>query len=331
MKFYRDRYFWTNLLLILGFVGIIALHIKEYTVWDQIIELARTRVSILHPHAARFAVMFPVMYVALITKLQPDIVFSYTIVIVMTALSFLIARILSITVCGNLASVRRLFPVVYLPIIGLAMVMNGRIAWAMLGIMLIISGQVALESGYSRSKWAYFLTQMVGTFFASVSSGSIMIAFLSVVTYNLVGPMLLWPKVRKTDFVRLWVGSAASLVVVPFVLIGLKKNIDFYGGDDAALTHILKHGFGRFFPTVPELAVLLVLVIATVAVVSWIVFLSKLRRGGVESPLLIAVLLACLGGIFGVSTLVSCLPVVFLLLLNRGLRGSVKQKQVLTA
>ena len=331
MSALRDRFTWLNLGLVMGFVGLILLKVKEYSVWDQIIELARTHVSIFHPHAARFAVMFPVIFIAQMLKVKPDIVFSYTIVVVMTALSYLIARILSITVCGNLVNVRRLFPLAFVPIVILSLVMNGRIALAMLGIMLIISGQVTLESGLTKSKWSYFATQIVGTFFASVSSGSIVIAFLSVVTYNLIGPLLLWPKIRRTDLRRLSVGIFASLLVIPFVLIGLKKNIDFYGGDDAALTHILKHGFGRFFPTVPELAIGLVLVIASFAVVLWVIFLSRLRRGGMESPLLIAVLLACMGGIFGVSTLVSCLPVVYLLILNKALRGSVRQATVVTA
>ncbi len=315
-------------LLVLAYFAIVPLGIKTFSVWHQIIELEGSSINVSHPHMARYIVMLPVLIVSQVIKVNADVVFSYVVITLMCTTSYLLAKLLSAVLSGSYVNIPRLFPLTLLPLAALSLAMNGRIALAMLGIVWIASAQIGDAAGLNRSKFGYGCSQVLGVMLASVSSGTVVIAFICVGAYNVIGPLLQWPKLPRASLARVGLGLLVALIAVPIVAAGVKKNLDFFGGDDNAMIRILHHGLGNYLPTVPIVAISLAIAFVLVGLTGWLFVLDKLISRGVRAPMVLASVLALMGGMFGISTLVSCTPMLYAMVLQNALRDKMRPMEV---
>jgi len=130
-----------------------------------------------------------------------------------------------------------LFLSVYLT---LGTLMNGRILWAHIGITLIATHPVFYESkkAHFKSSLLSFFHLFIGMLAASVSSGTLLAAYLSTAilivrdffTETLKNRFTIYPKIT------------VIILFSPWILIGAIKNIDFYSGGIEGLSRICAHG-----------------------------------------------------------------------------------------
>lgn len=306
---------WLNAGLIAFYCLLIGLGIVQFSLWNQITDIISYNtdpVSLLlsgHLHALRFAVVFPALWVALMTGWDQDLIFTAWVGIAILLCSIQVARASSLALVGN-ESLRRwtLFPSL-LVFIGISFAMNGRIAFAFAGIACLLVSQLRWHLGIHRKLTGFLLGQLGSLILMSVSTGTFMVGALVILTFALSQPVI-----RDGQYLRrheaIHFGSALLVILSLYPLLGksLLKNIDFYGGGFVGLVRMLQHGLGRFFPT--DTVSLLVLAggggFFAYHVLRLLALLVRQRHP--LAPVALGACLAMAGGLFGLSTLFVSLP-----------------------
>ena len=295
---------------------------KEYQVWSQVLYLWELGASPLEqlthlsPHALRYALIYPILILAERMELGRDYVFS----VAMLLICFVTFRNIIFSV--EVLSSRKRNWVMVSGILTAATVlvfffMNGRIGIAFLGYSLLLRN-IILVHYLRRFSILLPFNILLALFLCSVSSGTLVsaiVALLIAAAAELVRSFsrrrLSWPIlaiVVATGF--------SGAILADFVLVGILKNIAFYGGGYDGFLAMLSHGFGaRLLPilSLASFPVLLGAAIGTATLGS--VMLSRLPH-----PLLLHLFLAAVAcGAFGYSTLsIAFLPFMVLV----GLGGS---------
>lgn len=200
-------------------------------------------------------------------------------------------------------------PIIFFLFILIALLMNGRISYAMCGVALLLA---TLNRWYfeRRVSVVVILKCFIGVGLAGVSSGTIF-----------VGIGLVWGWVfcvlalSVFDFLfgRVKLGAAllasilfvATFIYVPAILAQTLFNIGFYGGGFGGFVDMLSHGAGLVFHRFGAY-------VAGLAVVAALLLGGGLWRALLKDPPLRVPLLALatsgIGGLFGFSTLLTGLP-----------------------
>ncbi|WP_338722156.1 hypothetical protein [Devosia sp. XK-2] len=193
-----------------------------------------------HPHGLRYLVYYPIFAVAEFTNSPPDLVFSCACVLVLLFMSMLVARI-SIDVWGPKGYVWRRDTVVFC-MFAMSMLMNGRLLLAFYGYLLII---FAGADWFTRREWksVHTISVILGCLLAGVSSGTLLAAMALSAGIILVA-LLMEAKLLKNNPIAAVSIALTLAMFVGYALIGLGKNLAFYGGDEAAVIRMLDHGAG---------------------------------------------------------------------------------------
>ncbi len=214
----------------------------NYSVWSQI-EFVRNMdefsTAESYVHFSRYLAILPAYLVADLLGHPVDLIYSVYVVvtaIITSALWLSIRRRVSISRTAD-------YLVALVPVSLLA-VINGRFAFALFGLTLILYALVR-----ARVRGVTGLTSVLllaGFLFASVSSGVFTVAILfAVIDYLQVG-RLGYSGLRKARVN--WVVKAV-IVCISFFCAALfvlffKKNVDYYGGGLSGIYSMLSHGVG---------------------------------------------------------------------------------------
>jgi len=307
--------------------ALLASGLQQYEIWGQIDYLHRAEIDVtstgMLAHLPRYIVVSPSYIIADRFGLDADKVFGWYVFLLVCATSWL-WLLIRIEVTRRPPTRYYVFLVPYL----LALVINGRFAFGLFGLSLILF--VLVRARLYGVRFWHLPGAICGLLSASVSSGifTVGLAFLilTIIQFVRSGKSAGSPSIRK-----LIIGMFFVLLGIPLgglFWIFVMKNISYYGDGLGAILDMVSHGFGLIlnpYPVVEQcraddnagvvclLAKILAgssfvtgmigiaLFCATVLFAYWLCHSSRLilaRRG---------VGLACLGGVFGLTTLLSVL------------------------
>ncbi|MBA4291727.1 hypothetical protein C0431_02030 [bacterium] len=311
----HEQDIWPALLGIfvtLIYFAVIFSGVKEFSLWQQILDLGWANplelIRSFHPHALRLLVVFPFLFASELTDISADRLFSVAVPVFMIVSSWLCARVLAHFVVGNSKRVWLVYQLTALPLFGLSFIMNGRIAFAILGLSVLT---YCLIFSFTVSAWTHRpnpIWIIVGLLLTSVSSGALVVGFLFLAITSFGWAFRTWPKLSRWLLFKLSFSIFGLVFVSPIFIAGLIKNIRFYGG----FVEMLRHGAGKVLPADPVLAVLTSLSFVAFGLVACTWVLKGIRRGSPETIIGLACLLGIAGGAFGFSTLASAVPIYFL-------------------
>jgi hypothetical protein len=287
---------------------ILALGLKQFLIWDQILELEDTPpgeiFGSLHPHAFRWLLMQPVMVLAK-AGLNPHLIFTGECFVLIWATSLLLARAGS-RIVGRSESALRIW--VFLPLTLVTLTMNGRLIPAFFGLALLLALHLELAAGEVRRLGWLVAGQLVGLLAMSVASGTFAVG--AVACAGAWGWLLAvrWrePATRR---ILLPLAALAGVAVAGLAIALFRKAARFFGDDPL---QVLNHGAGALLLGHGRVATLGgVAAIVLVAVV--LVAAIRLPAGPNGWQVRLPVAASLVFGLFGWSTLVACLPAVVLL------------------
>ncbi|MBS3849790.1 hypothetical protein KD146_13895 [Devosia sp. BSSL-BM10] len=193
-----------------------------------------------HPHGLRYVLYYPVFAAAEFLGVTPDLAFSYVCVLVLYVMSTLVNRI-DIDVWGSQGHVWRRDAVVFC-IFALATLMNGRLLLAFCGYLFII---FAGANWFKCRKWksSHATCVLIGCLLAGVSSGTLLAAMALSAGVVSIAYMMDNRLLKDTPLAAISIVIVLALFV-SYALIGLGKNLVYYGGDESAVVRMLGHGAG---------------------------------------------------------------------------------------
>ncbi len=286
---------------------ILALGLKRFLVWDQILVLEDDNVwalfSALHPHALRWLVMQPTLAFG---PVAPDAVFTVICWFLIWATTVLLARVgaLAAAIPGRESALRIWL---LLPLALATLIMNGRVIPAFAGLALLTAIHVEHAAGRPRKLAWILVGQAVGLLLMVVTSGTFAVGVI-VVLISLTGilrPYWREPRTRRL-LVPLLVGSGLLLGGVCFILV--RKVVTFFHNNPLS---VLEHGLGGQFlclGTAPALAACLLTVVAA-GLWAWRWPQPRYYGLHLRVPIAASVVL----GLVGYATLTTALPLLLLM------------------
>lgn len=284
----------------------VLLGLKQYAIWSQVTYLWDGRsdplehLSLVTPHSLRYALMYPLLIFSEGYRLNHDDVFS----IVVLFLCFFTGR-------NILATIRLIDPrnrrtvaisaLVMSMTVGLFFPMNGRISLAFFGYSILLRCVVQIHY-HKTFPWTAPFVLLFAVFLCGVSSGTLFSAcgtLLIALAFEL-GRNLAQLRLTKTTFWLIVTVVIVAIFFLDFVLVGVFKNLLFYGGGYNGFLLMLQHGFGGvLYPFVSALSFQTLIVLGLAIPISGSYLLSRLRY----SFLLHVLLGTMVFGAFGFSTL----------------------------
>jgi hypothetical protein len=286
------------------FSAAVVLGLKSFNIWEQVVEIhARNWTltalyDVRHAHFLRYAVAYPIFVVADGLGVSVDFMFN----LVCTTLLLVLVLVLRATerAAGAGPGIETRVVAYAVILFGAAYFMNGRVLFGLLGFSLLI---LAFARYFAVGRWSWwaFPVLAVGTLLCSVSSGIFAVAFMFqglCLAFGLAGVgVASW---------RNRLGMAVSVAVVfmifqEFLLVGVVKNLEFYGGGMWAIWEMLNHGAGRYITVIDPMLLLLAVPLAVMVAYIGVYLVS--RSTAINTVTLIALASAVAGGVYGFSTL----------------------------
>lgn len=284
--------------------------IKSFEIWGQITYIWGGRPSPIililegSAHALRYTLLYPVLVFSEFFNFDHDVVFSYLVLVSMFITVRNIFRSAEIILGRRLIGVVGVVAVV-IPIETLFFLMNGRGTISFLGYSICF--RILIHLIYHRElNTTQMILLFVGIVMCSVSSGVLASAYMSI----LIGVGAIIHNMVKQGVTKNSLKAVFGLVLLLgiffiFFLIGIQKNLDFYGGGLEGFKGLLSHGAGYVligFVDVPFLTVLT----ALGGMILFAMLIARFKHP--QLALFICTTLAC--GAFGYSTLaIAAIPV----------------------
>lgn len=322
--FFDKELAWADHILLIVFsIGLMILSltgIVEFTFFPQALALYEVDknlffwFSVGNLHAVRLMIAYPAVLISNINVLTLDDAFTIYSCMAFALIGFFFLRLLK-NIEGLTAFNRG---VGLLLLIILSVIMNGRLIYAFLGIVLILDAEWKYKE-HKKGVAALKISEIAGLILTMVSSGTMTIAFVFIFFMNVIQ----WIE-SKGKRERRKLLAVNILLIYPFVdkflpyfIRFLNKNIDYYGGGFNGAIRVMQHGFGRFFYTDNTNIYFLLVAAALLAVLINMIFFIEyiVRAKNPYLPVLLIANLCIYGGVFGFSTgLLALLPVAALIL-----------------
>ena len=282
---------------------------KQYQIWPQITYLYERNASpieqflILSPHSFRYIALYPLLYLSDMTNISYDYLFSFMSIIIGYLTVKNIIQSSRIICRDNLKRDYISTSLVSIFIVIILAGINGRGCMTLFGYSLLV--RALLESELkSHNILSFFFKIMTSFIFICVSSGTLMIGMVTALIYA----MYKVTYIAKRMFLDLMLPKKIHQVVSIFAVflffsliavVGLIKNLEFYGGGYTAIFEMLGHGFGVIFITlVNYYGTTLFIIMAVTLIITILIFLKTSNF-----PQIIGLIIICLGlGAFGYST-----------------------------
>lgn len=308
--------------------GLLASGVRQYEIWSQIDYLHRAEIDFgtlptagMMAHLPRYIVVSPSYHIAGWLGMDPNRVFGWYVYLLVCLTAWIWLRV---RIEVSMAPPTRYYGFL-IPFL-LALLINGRFAFGLFGLSLILLVLIRVRL-YGFHFW-HVAAGLVGLLFTSVSSGiftvGLLFALLTIIEFARSGNAQQEVRVR-----RLLLGIfivALSIPVGGLFWIFMMKNMSYYGEGLAASLDMISHGFGMIVNPYPlatqcraEGDAGLVCLVGSQLAGSWFVimmlgvamlsaatcFVLWLRRSGLLALARRGVVLAMLGGFFGLTTLLS--------------------------
>lgn len=288
---------------------LISLNLKEYSVWQQILDgfnndSVTAYLDNIVSHTARLILMHPIIALSNIAGVNENVVFSYVVLVLFLIINLRVIGWTRLNFGKFLYG--RISLIINLVLLSFFLLMNGRNAFSFLGNVLIFDAFLLV---YLKSKTGYALgLAVLSGFFCNVSSGTFAVLAINLSLHFII-------VFTKRPLSKLALNSFGLLICAvgiytPILLAGLYKNLSYY---DNSVLKMLSHGYGELF--VGNLYTLVFLAPLGLIAFFWLLFMifgkSLARFLHVR---LLFFLTACFGGLFGYSSLVGALPVLLFLI-----------------
>lgn len=233
---------------VIGYFAVLAGY-WQFSLWGQVNDIYVQGWSVpslfqnWHPHALRYLIVYPIYFFADLWGIAPNMLFSWIGMIMVIAIPvflFYAVRIYGMSLC---------FAQIFCGIAGaiyfvLAMFMNGRMIFAHLGVAILLFAIIAsMQIVNRRMILLSALLIVIGALFCSVSTG------VFAVAYSLLGVSLLYELFlivkKQGQWLKVLLMMATLLMMTPWMLMGVNKNISFFGGGVEGSVEMLAHGSGQ--------------------------------------------------------------------------------------
>ncbi len=302
-------------LMILSLAGIV-----QFTFFPQAYDLYKINRSLFfwlstgHLHAVRLMIAYPAVWISDMNSLELDAAFTIYSCIAFTLIGFFFLRILK-QIKGLTAFNRGIGLLILMT---LALIMNGRLIYAFLGIILILDA----EWKYREDKKGIIqlkISEIIGLILTMVSSGTMTITAIFIVIVNIVQWIQSDGKRQRRE---LFVVNVILLYpfldkFFPYFIRFLIKNIDYYGGGFNGAIGVMQHGFGKLFYSDNKSIYIIIVAVALVIVfMNMVLFIKYVIHKRHQYFFILLITNLCVyGGVFGFSTgLLALLPVIALIL-----------------
>ena len=279
--------------------------LAKFEPWEQVTALWEQGLNPLemveHAHFYRFLIAYPGLK---LKEYLSEIGFTYYILIFWMFNIALWRRIcIIVSGCGARKINTLLFIVVHIA-------MNGRGAIAWSGWLLCVFVNLRVNRKPFNSLVDPLLLAL-GLLLSAVTTGVFIVAFSVVLLFFVRQIFYEKTKMQLMMPGRLIVTLAYVLIIYHFASyfsVSIFKNIEFFGNGFDSVLNMMSHGAGTYLNkfTEAELSLLVTLIFLIVLVI----ILVRSRR---ESPILIMVGLASLGGIFGFTVLTLLIPLMLII------------------
>lgn len=287
---------------------LVYLNIKEYSVWEQILDgfnddsIAQYLENIVS-HTARLILMHPIITLANIIGVNENALFSYVVLLLFLIINF---RVISWSkLYYGPISYFNVSLLINFTLLVIFLLMNGRNTFSFLGNALLFDAFLLI---YDRKKifLAFGLAGLAG-FFCNVSSGTFAVLTINLFLHFII--VFVKRPLSKLSIYSLGLLICAVGVYTPVLVAGFDKNLEYY---DYSVIKMLSHGYGDII--IGNLYFLLVLAPVGLVLVLWLaIFILGNSLSKFLHVRLIFFLTACFGGLFGYSSLVGALPVLLFL------------------
>lgn len=257
-----------------------------------------------HIHAVRLLVSYPGYLLSIWCNIGLDDGFTIYIAVIFWILYWFVIKILKILETDDKAL---LISGIFL--FCLAVVMNGRIIFAYLGLTMLIYKDIRNLKGRRIPLWRTVMITVISFILGTVSSGTMMVIVAYILLMTVVKLTYLYsPKkclvVILWGIIGLWLSSTLFYSVFNYLLTMINKNITFFGDGFSGVVNMLNHGIGRYIYLSDSRYYFLYLIIGFSGLtVNFLVFkLLILDRRQINIPLFIAVNLGLYGSLVGLST-----------------------------
>lgn len=303
---------------------------KSYALWAQVELLwfsganpfAVEKLTDLGPHALRYLLAFPLFIISYLFDVNYNSLFSLLVPIFLYTVIRNVWAIIGVVSQGQKHSLMSALFISAL-FFTLFMNMNGRITFAFFGYSIVL--RILAVAHYRNTKIGFdrMLLLLLGLMFCSVSSGTFMSAFMLI--FLAIGtalvPLIIQLRLGAKTLSFLILALLPLYIFGQFIIIGINKNIAFFGGGIEGFVNMLGHGAGKIL--IPLLEILPLSTLLTIAVLGGIIGIYAIRA--FKYPYLLLQTLCALSiGIFGYSTLsLITMPAsaCFVLVLFRGVRA----------
>lgn len=244
-------------------------------------------------HRLRFFLTYPLFWTGKALGISADAIFTALVPFLAATTVWATGRVVELRCTGRVSFVGLLC---LSPVALVFAAMDGRLIFAHCGYALLLAANLA--GGDRGWLWraiislgALWLTAVSsGTFYSALAAFIILTALRARQTTD-------WQSRTQAILPLLWVG-----IIFQYDLLGaLTKNITYYGGGFAGAIGMLRHGFGEVFITIATCDGFWFLVLPTLLLPIWGVYLL-LRKAGEPALLLLLVTAVCMGA-FGMSML----------------------------
>ena len=199
-------------------------------------------------HILRYLVVYPAYLFSNILKIEITKTYSFYVIFVLFSTSVIWKRICNYKLANKFETfIKCIIP------LSLAFIINGRFAFSLLGISILIFGILLRRE----SKNYYYFVDIFGLLLINVSSGTAFVGFIFFVTsnfrdiqkftryifFNLIPNF----KLIKKFYLFIPISLIFSMAFLNLVVL-INKNITFFGGYKfETLYGLLSHGFGMIF------------------------------------------------------------------------------------
>jgi hypothetical protein len=264
--------------------------------------------QLTHGHVSRYLLVLPVYYFESEFGFDKNYLFSVYVLVVVLVASFLYANVLRSYVSEDVFSA---YAKSFIGISGLSLMMNGRIVFALLAMVILIWQMTRFYVGSKDILVAVFVSSFFAIWLGSVSSGTYTVIYLAYslwLFWIVIGKTLVTAKINRRVF-KMAIGIGVPLLInYPLLSYYMGKNYSYYEGD---LVSMLHHGLGGLMLKLMDNMLFIPIFIGIIGALFFIYFSFQYKE---RRPLVYLTVMGVFGGLFGYSTLVLVLPSVVLLI-----------------
>lgn len=294
----------TSILLLI----LVIFNLKQFSLWPQVTNLWESGFELKdvfqNPHGLRYLLVYPFFIIAEYTNIDYDVIFSFSSIILFYIILKLNLNLLSYFSIENNISIL-LVSLLYLL---LALEMNGRMLFSIIGSSFIIYTSLS-----NKQSILFYPLLFLSITLSSVSSGTFILSILWVFTY-----LIFAHEKNKNEVVfLLTLGFIISFISIPYIILLVLKNINYFGGGITGIYNMLHHGIGKIIPIDPIIIFFIFIYFLISILLSTAIYFIFIRRK-INSRnfkiLFLFLLLGCVIGVFGASTFLYSTPIFILII-----------------